>query len=33
MVPQDIIFLDKIPLNDNGKFDKQKLIKILEDKY
>jgi amino acid adenylation domain-containing protein len=32
MVPQDIIFLDKIPLNDNGKFDKQKLIHILEAK-
>jgi acyl-coenzyme A synthetase/AMP-(fatty) acid ligase len=32
MVPQRIIFIDKIPLNDNGKSDKQKLIKILEDK-
>ena len=31
MVPQRIIFIDKIPLNDNGKFDKQQLIKILED--
>ncbi len=32
MVPQDIFFIDKIPLNDNGKFDKQKLIKSLEDR-
>jgi amino acid adenylation domain-containing protein len=31
MVPQDIFFIDEIPLNDNGKFDKKKLIKILED--
>jgi acyl-coenzyme A synthetase/AMP-(fatty) acid ligase len=30
MIPQDIFFVDKIPLNDNGKFDKQKLINILE---
>ena len=29
MVPHDIFFIDKIPLNDNGKFDKQKLINIL----
>ena len=32
MIPQDIFFVDKIPLNDNGKFDKQKLIIILEAK-
>jgi amino acid adenylation domain-containing protein len=31
MVPQDVFFIDAIPLNDNGKFDKKKLIKILED--
>ena len=30
MVPHEIYFIDKIPLNDNGKFDKQKLINILE---
>jgi non-ribosomal peptide synthetase component F len=30
MIPRDIFFIDKIPLNDNGKFDKQKLINILE---
>jgi amino acid adenylation domain-containing protein len=29
MVPHDIFFIDKIPLNDNGKFDKQKLINNL----
>jgi acyl-CoA synthetase (AMP-forming)/AMP-acid ligase II len=27
MVPRDIIFIDRMPLNDNGKFDKQQLIK------
>jgi acyl-CoA synthetase (AMP-forming)/AMP-acid ligase II len=32
MIPQDIFFIDKIPLNDNGKFDKQKLINFLEAK-
>ena len=32
MIPQDIFFIEKIPLNDNGKFDKQKLIDILEAK-
>jgi len=32
MIPKDIFFIDKIPLNDNGKFDKQKLIHILEAK-
>jgi amino acid adenylation domain-containing protein len=30
MIPREIFFIDKIPLNDNGKFDKQQLIKILE---
>jgi acyl-coenzyme A synthetase/AMP-(fatty) acid ligase len=30
MIPRDIIFIDKIPLNDNGKFDKQQLITLLE---
>ncbi|UCD81480.1 MAG: AMP-binding protein [Desulfobacterales bacterium] len=30
MVPQDIFFIDAMPLNDNGKFDKKKLLKILE---
>jgi len=30
MIPREIFFIDKIPLNDNGKFDKQKLINILE---
>jgi amino acid adenylation domain-containing protein len=30
MIPREIIFIDKIPLNDNGKFDKQQLINILE---
>ena len=32
MVPQDIFFIDKIPLNDNGKFDKQKLITMIDTK-
>ena len=32
MIPKDIFFIDKIPLNDNGKFDKQKLISILNAK-
>ena len=32
MIPKHIFFIDKIPLNDNGKFDKQKLISILEAK-
>jgi len=32
MVPQDIFFIDRIPLNDNGKFDKKKLIAMLEEK-
>jgi amino acid adenylation domain-containing protein len=31
MIPQDIYFLDQIPLNDNGKFDKKKLIEILKE--
>lgn len=30
MIPREIFFIDKIPLNDNGKFNKQQLIKILE---
>jgi acyl-CoA synthetase (AMP-forming)/AMP-acid ligase II len=30
MVPRDIYFIDQIPLNDNGKFDKQQLFKILK---
>jgi len=30
MVPQDIIFIDQIPLNANGKFDKKKLVERLE---
>jgi len=30
MIPRDIFFIDKIPLNDNEKFDKQKPIHILE---
>ncbi len=29
MVPHDVIFIDSIPLNDNGKFDKQNLLQIL----
>jgi amino acid adenylation domain-containing protein len=29
MIPKDIFFIDKIPLNDNGKIDKQKLVNIL----
>jgi acyl-CoA synthetase (AMP-forming)/AMP-acid ligase II len=32
MIPKDIFFIYKIPLNDNGKFDKQKLINILKAK-
>ena len=32
MIPKDIFFIDKIPLNANGKFDKQKLINILNAK-
>jgi len=30
MIPREIFFIDKIPLNDNGKFDKQQLIRMLE---
>lgn len=30
MIPREIFFIDKIPLNDNGKFDKQQLIQMLE---
>jgi amino acid adenylation domain-containing protein len=30
MIPHEIFFIEKIPLNDNGKFDKQKLIQMLE---
>lgn len=30
MVPQNIFFIDKMPLNDNGKFDKQKLISMID---
>lgn len=30
MVPRDIYFIGQIPLNDNGKFDKQQLFKILK---
>ena len=32
MIPQDIYFLDQIPLNDNGKFNKKKLAELLEEK-
>lgn len=32
MIPQDIFFIDQIPLNDNGKFDKKKLVEMLEEK-
>jgi amino acid adenylation domain-containing protein len=32
MIPQDIIFIDQIPLNDNGKFDRKKLVELLEDR-
>jgi amino acid adenylation domain-containing protein len=32
MLPQDIFFIDQIPLNDNGKFDKKKLVAILENR-
>ena len=32
MIPQDIYLLDRIPLNDNGKFDKKRLVAILEEK-
>jgi non-ribosomal peptide synthetase component F len=31
MVPQDIYFIDEMPLNDNGKFDKQKLTARLSE--
>ena len=30
MVPREIFFIDNMPLNDNGKFDKQQLIRMLE---
>lgn len=30
MVPREIYFIDNMPLNDNGKFDKQQLIRMLE---
>jgi amino acid adenylation domain-containing protein len=30
MVPKDIFFVDKLPLNDNGKFDRKKLVAMLE---
>jgi acyl-CoA synthetase (AMP-forming)/AMP-acid ligase II len=30
MVPHEIFIIDTIPLNDNGKFDKQQLIQMLE---
>ena len=33
MIPQDIIFIDQIPLNDNGKFNKKELVEILEKKF
>ena len=33
MIPQDIIFIDQIPLNDNGKSNKKKLVEILEKKF
>ena len=30
MIQREIFFIDAMPLNDNGKFDKQQLIRILE---